>query len=151
MKFMNADTAAAFLEQIGWPGSLPEATRLLAELESLTPDLAVDLDVGGRGPLPPLGIEFRLEPERAAAAIDWLEGQGLCRPERADGLRAFPGRSRVFDLRMLLEVEREIGHFKITLRDGGRRAKAYLCLRATPDVAADRMQETGPAALRGAG
>ena len=135
IKSANADTALAFLEGLGWPGPLAEAAHLLAVSESLTPSLCIDLDIEAGDVRSSLGVELWLKAGREVETIEWLEAEGLCLSAKADGLRAFPGRSRVFDLQTLLQVERWIGHVKVTPNSPHRRAKAYLCLHAKTDIA----------------
>lgn len=92
---LSPDGAAAWLEDIGWPGP---ADAVAAALERFGPHAAeTGLAVGfGPGPLPRLGIELLAGSDRGGAhplagLIDALVAEGACTPAAAEALRGWRG------------------------------------------------------------
>jgi lantibiotic modifying enzyme len=141
---------APYLAAIDWPGARAPLAALLQRLSPLVDHIRLDLDVTD-GVLPPLGLEcYITQPARTAerfhALVQALVEDGLCRPEKAQGLMAWFGitherrHAAIWPpslLRLKAALEREeasvfrrwIHHVKITLDGkGGVSAKAYLAV-----------------------
>lgn len=58
--------------------------------------------------------------------IDRLETLGWCRPEKARGLRDWPGRSTIFERRGVYFMYRGINHAKVVIEGDSVYAKAYV-------------------------
>ena len=140
---VEADQVPALLEELGWPGPLPQLKEVLADTADLRDSFMLDVDVAADGLLPRLGLE--LFPEHrpgdpdswlCTARPDWLtlvqhlEARKLCRPEKAAGLLAFPGRDQLFDVAGVFTLYRGINHIKLVMdNDRPLHAKAYAALR----------------------
>lgn len=132
---------AAFLDDAGWPGAPAPALRLLADFRDLTPDFRLCFDVQGGRLTPRLGLEMSRFTKPEGLVHDeamWrdfigrLVDGGWCLPEKAAGLRAWPGRSMFWGRAGPLFAYRLFHHFKFDLTDGKTTARAYLFISLQP-------------------
>jgi hypothetical protein len=149
VSWLDASEGVAYLERIGWPGSLAAVNELLDSLSFAPLHFTFVIDVG-REIHPVIGLECFLPfvdpPEEVptAALLDWLVVQGMCLPEKRAALDQFvdrmttetdpdlwsPGMRAMAGLlagSACYSVWRGLSHVKITVRpDGPLEAKAYL-------------------------
>lgn len=147
----DANTLKTFLNGVGWPGDFRNLEPVLENLSSFGLSFSLNLDVGetisGK-----IGIECRF-PRRLAPTqeprwftfLDYLTGEGLCRPEKRNALLQYSGcietdmhacpiplrkmASRHFPLYRSFFV-RIISHVKLVLDVSGEwKAKAYLGIK----------------------
>lgn len=140
---VSRSALATFLARIGWTGEPAAATEILACFEDVTPDFRMAIDIHD-GLIPPrLGLEMfqTLEKTRLGGdQIDWsrfvtrIEQQGLCRPDKARALRAWPGSDQFPNLDGGVSIHRMFHHFKIDLNAPATRVKAYLFGIVTPTI-----------------
>jgi len=84
-----------YLDRIGWRGAIPEVADLLSRWSKLVNRIGLHIDVGEMvGPR--IGLEYHLRamPDRTPSwrpFLDELVRDGLCLPEKRDGLLAYPG------------------------------------------------------------
>ncbi len=140
---------SAYLQAIGWPGDLVQLDKVLTDIIEPFDRIALALDYSTGGLTPKLGIEcyFRHNAQ-PPAEVRWqqvlqrLVADGLCTPEKAQGLLNFPAVKRLLPLANQhldavlgehpgyykpTKAMRGLHHFKIVLEaDGGLSAKAYL-------------------------
>ena len=140
---VEADRVPAMLEELGWPGSIPQLKEVLADTADVRDSFMLDVDVAADGLLPRLGLELFPEHRRGdpdswlcTVRADWLPlvqylgARKLCRPEKAAALLAFPGRDRLFDVAGVFTLYRGINHIKLVIdNDRPLHAKAYAALR----------------------
>ena len=135
---MESERVLMVLEGLGWSGPAGEVAAFLARFEGLFHSLRLAIGVTADGVLPRIGLElFQGEPGSLSqpGAGEWppfLAGlceNGLCLPQKLDGLLAWPGRELVFRGRDTFGVLTGIAHVKVSFeeRDGGAaiEAKAY--------------------------
>lgn len=145
------DRVGDYLKQLGWVGCVAELESWLKELSALTERVDVDLDVGETigakiGLECYLGKQPKFEP-RWESFLNYLIDNGLCVPEKREGLLAYPGCIREKDYRdiwprelnklsQLLGAGYEILFFKglhhikvVYQSDAAPVAKAYLSVR----------------------
>ena len=134
------DEVPALLERLEWPGPTEMATDALAFMDDLVAFVAVSIDVTGRGVAPRLGLELYRGPLWSAVDrtvwrpfIDRLEEKGWCLPEKAVGLRRWPGTERLIGPGRLYLVRQGINHVKLSVEPGAPvTAKAYAGMCALP-------------------
>lgn len=130
--------ALHLLERLRWKGPADEVAAFLARFEGLFRSLRLAIGVTADGVLPRVGLElFQGEPGSLTqpGAGEWpsfLAGlceNGLCLPQKLDGLLAWPGRELVFCGEDTFGVMTGIAHVKVSFeeRDGGAaiKVKAY--------------------------
>ena len=130
----------ALLERLQWPGSAAAAAAVLAAVEDLIAYLAVGLEVTAQGIGPRLGLElyrpvrwFDADPQGWNPLIDRITEQGWCRPEKAAGLRRWPGVERLLGERSFYVVRQGISYFKAVVAPGAPTvAKAYTGMSVLP-------------------
>ncbi len=91
--------APAFLERVGWRDPSGQLPGLLERLWSMLDNVTLDLDVS-ETVHPRLGIECMVHtsPQQKArwrTFLDYVVQEGLCRPEKAEALLAWPGGARL--------------------------------------------------------
>ena len=130
----NADMSA-FLRRLGWPGAPEPAVDILSAFRDLAPCFRFALDIHDGRIAPRLGLEMFQEMPRHGLGgdadawrrfIDRLEERCLCRPDKAAGLRAWPGWEPVFDRTGAYTALRTFHHFKFDMRDEKLAARAYV-------------------------
>lgn len=130
----------ALLERLEWPGSTADAAAVLAAMEDLTAYLAVGLEVTAQGIGPRLGLEL-YRPVRwfDADAMGWnpfidrVSALGWCLPDKAEGLRRWPGVERLLGDGKIYIVRQGISYFKVVVERGARTAaKAYTGMSVLP-------------------
>ncbi|MXX11041.1 MAG: hypothetical protein F4201_09140 [Nitrospira sp. SB0677_bin_15] len=139
-----------FLDRLEWKGSIPAVLRFLSGMNDVSTCFMPAIDVGERGALAPLGLE--MYPNRSkdvddrallstwltTTASDWrdmvdhLVTMGLCLPEKAAGLIAWPKCHNVYGSQGVFRLYMGINHVKVTFREGRVEAKAYAGLRFFP-------------------
>ena len=126
---------SSFLGRLGWPGAPDPAIEVLSDFRDLTPWFRVALDIYDGSIVPRLGLEVCQQMPRYKLGgdtgiwrrfIDRLEERQWCRPDKAAGLRAWPGWEVVFDGTGAFTAYRAIHHFKFDIRDEKIAARAYL-------------------------
>ena len=128
------------LERLEWPGSTAAAAAVLSATNDLTAHVAVGLEVTAQGIGPRLGLElyrpvrwFDDDPGGWNPFIDRLTEQGWCVPEKAGGLRCWPGTERLIGGGAIHVVRQGISYFKVVVRRGARTAaKAYAGMSVLP-------------------
>jgi hypothetical protein len=116
----------AFLERVGWGGSLAAVQDFVA-LAERNGWVSVALGFGPGGAHPRLGLEAPAQghPGGAASLIAVLRERGSCTPAKAEGLRALLGASGPDD-------RYELSHAKLVLSaDGSLETKAYVTLASS--------------------
>ena len=130
----------ALLERLEWPGSTVDAAVVLAAMEDLIAYVAVGLEVTAQGIGPRLGLEL-YRPVRwfDADAMGWhpfidrVSALGWCLPDKADGLRRWPGVERLLGDGRIYIVRQGISYFKVVVERGARTvAKAYTGMSVLP-------------------
>ncbi|MFQ3612473.1 MAG: 2OG-Fe(II) oxygenase [Cyanobacteriota bacterium] len=164
---IDPDQILAYLDSIGWPGSLSGLEQLLHQLEPTVDRIDLDLDVEGSiGPK--LGLECYLmgQPARDprwGKFLDTLVSMGLCLPQKREALLRYPGyvRERHFPEtwpRPLQKLSRLLGpdcesvfyrglhHIKVVYRgEQALEAKAYLAVsQQVLNLSAVRKIRTSP-------
>ena len=130
----------ALLERLEWPGSTAAAAAVLSAMDDLTTCVAVGLDVTAQGLGPRLGLElyrpvrwFDVDPLGWHPFIDRVTEQGWCVPEKAGGLRRWPGTERLIGGGAIHVVRQGISYFKVVVERGARPvAKAYTGMSVLP-------------------
>lgn len=129
--------ALPVLERLGWRGLKGGIAAFLAATEGLFGSLRLALAVTAAGVAPRAGLElFQGEPGtlRHAGVGGWgpflarLCQAGMCRPEKMEGLVAWPGREFVFCGPDTLGVLTGLHHIKVSFDSGpgaATEAKAY--------------------------
>ena len=133
LKGVAGDAVPALLERLEWPGRAEAAAEALAVMDDLVSRVAVSMDVTARGPAPRLGLElYRPVKWHAVDRAGWLpvidriEERGWCLPEKAGGLRRWPGVERLLGGGEAHFVRQGIDHVKLVVAPGARiAAKAY--------------------------
>ena len=140
------EAVASVLDQAGWPGDLCEISDTLDAFEDVMIDFRIGLDLRAANPTPMLGLELYVE--AGSSRLDtWLTSTvgnwramvsrllelGWCRQDKADGLLAYPGLSRLIDPTGVYMLYRGINHVKLTLGGSQRQAKAYAGYRFYPE------------------
>lgn len=123
----------ALLKRLEWPGPVEAAADALAFMNDLVAYVAVSVDVTERGVAPRLGLELYRGPKWYAVDrtvwrpfIARLEERGWCLPEKAAGLRRWPGSERLIGPGGMHLVRQGINHVKLTIGpDTPIAAKAY--------------------------
>ena len=130
----------ALLERLEWPGSTAAAAAVLSAMDDLTTYIAVGLEVTAQGIGPRLGLElyrpvrwFDIDPEGWNPFIARVTEQGWCVPDKADGLRRWPGTERLLGGEAIYVVRQGISYFKVVVERGARTAaKAYTGMSVLP-------------------
>ena len=130
----------ALLEQVEWLGPTDEAAAVLADMDGLFDRVAVSLDARAEGPGPRLGLElYRPRNWSTADRPGWraliarLVERGWCLPEKAEGLRRWPGIEGLLGGGKLHLVHQGINHVKVVVeRDARTEAKAYVGMEIRP-------------------
>ncbi len=134
---LNPSSVPGMLLAAGWPGPSGEITRALGDFGGLVRSLGLSLDVDASGVGPRAGLELFAGPPDGWAEdspsdwtplLDRLEALGLCLPAKADALRGWTGRSRVFTSWGVRVACRGVNHVKITFGVGAPSVKAYVGL-----------------------
>ncbi|MFC1975630.1 hypothetical protein ACFLXQ_04470 [Chloroflexota bacterium] len=92
---IDSQQIPTYLAQLGWPGSESKLNSLIKDLTSLVDTIVLDIDVG-QTLLPKIGLECYLKnqpssQDRWHVFLDYLVEQGLCCPDKREGLLAYPG------------------------------------------------------------
>lgn len=139
-----------FLDRLEWKGSIPAVLQFLSGMNDVSTYFMPAIDVAPGGALAPLGLE--IYPNRSnsvdyrallstwltTTASDWrgmvdrLVTMGLCLPEKAAGLIAWPKCHNVYGAQEVFRLYMGINHVKVTFREGRVEAKAYAGLRFFP-------------------
>ena len=136
---MDPDRMLQVLERLRWKGPAGELAAFLARFEGLFHSLRLALGVTAGGVLPRIGLElFQGEPGSLSqpGAGRWppfLAGlceDGLCLPQKLDGLLAWPGRELVFCGRDTFGVLTGIAHMKVSFEE--REGEAAIEAKAYP-------------------
>ena len=130
----------ALLQRLEWPGSTAAAAAVLAAMEDLITYVAVGLEVTAQGIGPRLGLElyrpvrwFDADARGWHPFIDRVAEQGWCMPEKAAGLRRWPGVERMLGDGKLYIVRQGISYFKVVVERGApTAAKAYTGMSVLP-------------------
>ena len=130
----------ALLARLEWAGPADEAAAVLDVMDDLVDYIAVSIDVTADGVGPRLGLELYRPPKWFAVdRTGWhpfiarLEEQGWCLPEKAAGLRGWPGVERLFIEAGIFVVRQGINHVKIVVeRNAAPVAKAYVGMDVRP-------------------
>ena len=135
---MEPECVLPVLEKLGWKGPAGAVTTFLSAFEGTFRTLRIAVGVSAEGVLPRIGLElFQGEAGSLghAGAGAWgpflaqLCERGMCRPEKRDGLMAWPGREFVFCGRETFGLLTGVAHVKVSFeaRNGGTlvEAKAY--------------------------
>ena len=149
---------ASFLGRAGWPGVPDPAIDILSDFYDLTPCVRFAFDLHDGRIAPRLGLEvFQPIPQHTRGGdagawrrfIDRVEERRWCRPDKAKGLRAWPGWELVFDRTGTFTAYRTIHHFKFDVRDGKIAVRAYVFVRFLRDQSDCRrtMSRNGPSTL----
>ncbi len=129
-----------FLERVGWPGQVGSVVETLNGLGQLPLLARAAPDITEQGVTGRLGVELMV-PRFELGCRGWeplvakLESEGLCLPEKAMGLLAWPKTEIVFWDSSCIRLYSGFSHFKIlfdTARDGSTsamQAKAYSVTR----------------------
>ena len=132
-----------YLRRLGWNAPVTTFRPALEELFERLPVSALQVAVTSDGVLPRVGFEFYPElgrdetpPWMGATSSDWqpaierLEHMGLCLHEKAVGLLALTGTTRLYDSRGVFAAIRGINNLKIVVEGSRVEAKAYagVCL-----------------------
>ncbi|MDE0702579.1 MAG: hypothetical protein OXH59_02535 [Rhodospirillaceae bacterium] len=137
-----------FLDRLEWKGSIPAMLRFLSGMNDVSTRFMLAIDVASaRGALAPLGMEMYpvrsnsvddgalLSTWRTTTASDWramvnrLVTKGLCVPEKAAGLVAWPRHHNVYGAQGVFRLHMGINHVKVTFREERIEAKAYTGLK----------------------
>ncbi|MDE0509135.1 MAG: hypothetical protein OXI17_10930 [Gammaproteobacteria bacterium] len=154
VRLLAADIGARELEpllkRLQWPGSTAAVDGLLAGMADLCGRFLLLCDINEDGALPRLGFEMHAVRGNAAnyrallaawlttSKSDWrpvirrLVDLGWCLPAKAEGLLAWPGLRTVFGEAGAFQLYMGINHVKLSVDEGGVRAKAYGGLRLLP-------------------
>jgi Prenyltransferase and squalene oxidase repeat len=147
VKRLEAGSLPGYVSQLGWPGPLPAAVGVFAELRRLVDRITVCLDIGA-AVSPELGFECALDGQppadpRWSAFLGELVERGWCAPAKREALLGWPGltvpgeesgpwpapliRDELLrGVDHLSAFERRLGHVKVTLgRTRRPEAKAY--------------------------
>ncbi len=136
----SGEGAVDALERLGWSGSLADVAAVLESLAELTrPGISLSVDVTAGGVSPRLGLEFHrpvewhdLDRTGWGRLIDRLEERGWCRPEKGQGLKAWPRVEQAFDQAGVYLVRQSINHVKAVVDRGSTTAKAYAGMLVLP-------------------
>ena len=159
---LNPSSVPGMLPAAGWPGPSGEIRRALGDFGGLVRSLGLSLDVDASGVGPRTGLEFFAGPPGGAWAegspsdwtplLDRLKSLGLCLPAKADALREWTGRRRVFTSWGVRAACRGVNHVKITFGAGSPSVKAYVGLALLDPAASGPAGRPGSAgAVRPAG
>jgi hypothetical protein len=117
-----------------WPGERSLVAHWLEALAPRTDRIFLDLDVGAQL-LPTLGLECKftrpaVDEPRWSDLLVFLEQQGLCRPEKRQGLLSWPGpfycEGRLEGESWMCGFDNVVAHLKLAIGPTGRvQAKAY--------------------------
>ena len=133
--------ALPLADGLGWSGR--GTGSFLSAFEGLVRWLRVAVDVGPGGVLPRLGLElFRDTPERLnrPGASGWrpclsrLRDEGLCLPEKMDGLMDWPGRELVFCGERTYGLLTGLSHVKVSFEEGDGGGEVEVEAKAYPYV-----------------
>ncbi len=135
---MEPERVLPLLERLRWTGPASEVAAFLSASRKLLRSLRLAVGVSAEGVLPRIGLElFQGVPGSLSHPgvgewgpfLAWLCEEGLCLPEKMDGLLAWPGREFVFCGQDTFGVLTGMTHVKVSFgeRDAGEpvEAKAY--------------------------
>ncbi len=135
---MEPARALQVLERLQWKGPVDAVAAFLARFGGLFHSLRLAVGVSAGGVLPRIGLElFQGEPGSPShpGAGEWppflarLCEEGLCLPQKMEGLLAWPGRELVLCGRDTFCMLTGIAHMKVSFEEGEGRAaveaKAY--------------------------
>ena len=129
--FEGEQSVGAFLERIGWTGSLSLVAATVGrfrERKSFAM-VGVNIDVSSRGVGPGLGISLLHPPSddaaRWAPVMDGLREDGLAVAEKLTAMAEWPGTDLLFGRSGVFLLSRRIGHVKLAL-SGNRIEKSKL-------------------------
>ena len=121
-----------FLTRLQWPGLLPTAEAILADMRDVCSAFALSFDVLNQGLSPRLGLELFAEGGwMKTTRCNWvpvitrLKEQGWCSAAKADGLLTWPGKQLVYINERLFTAYQGINHLKILIHGDALQAKAY--------------------------
>ena len=137
---VGIEEVPALLERVEWPGPTDEAAEVLASMGGLVDHVAVSIDARAGGTGPRLGLElYRPRNWSIADHTGWraliarLVECGWCLPEKAEGLRRWPGVEGLIGGGELHLVRQGINHVKVVVERGARtEAKAYAGMEVRP-------------------
>lgn len=129
----HCSSIGEFLQAVGWSGNIGKATEVVSmfNFEDVKFGVALDVDADGVGPR--IGLEVAAKGGWIGTRFgDWqplvdvLVENGLCRADKANGLRKWCGYMRLFGREMCVLLK-GINHFKIGIQeDEILETKAYL-------------------------
>lgn len=135
---IEPERALQVLDALQWRGPAGEVAGFVSRFEGLFRSLRLAIGVTADGILPRIGLElFQGEPgsQSHAGAGEWppllarLCEDGLCLPQKMDGLLAWPGREVVFCKHDTFGILTSIVHVKVSFEEGeggaAVEAKAY--------------------------
>lgn len=135
---MEPAGALPVLENLGWNGPTGAVAAFLSRFDGAFRALRISFAVNAEGILPRVGLEFfqgRAGALTHPGAGPWapflsrLCEEGLCLPEKLDGLMAWPGRELVFCGRKTFGLMTSVAHVKVSFEarhgETNVEAKAY--------------------------
>jgi len=132
---MNHAEAFAYLEDIGWPGSITGLRQRIEPFLRFHDQVSLHVDVDSTGVLPQMGMEiysdydamYRGRGGDCRPVLDAAVAEGICTPGLRDYLAKWPGeKTVVLPSGESMRVERMFHHIKVvTGPDLTLRAKAY--------------------------
>lgn len=145
-----ASEAGAFVDRLGWSGSIPTMSRLLSMMQDVSSRFMISVDLDARRALPRLGLE--MYPDYSDSADDdallstWLRTKRadwrgfvnrlvdmrLCLPAKAQGLLSWPGWKFPYGQASVCRLWMGINHVKISISGERLQAKAYAGLEILP-------------------
>ena len=142
-KELDAAEAGAVLKRLGQPRPVEAMEAVLADMHDVSRPFWLSFDITTRGVSSRIGLE--MSPPTAGRGgylgttrTDWLpiverlETRGWARPEKAQGLRAWPGRVKVYEKQGVFFMYRGINHVKIVIEGDAVSAKAYAGMSYAP-------------------
>ena len=147
---VSAAQVGAFLDRLGWPGSIATVRNFLLGLHDVSNRFMMAFDVTPEGVLPRLGFEiyptavgdrdFRglLSAWHTTRSYHWfslinrLVEMGLCLQAKADGLLSWPKQCNLYGTNGTYGLRMGINHIKIVMEAEHVQAKAYAGLQCFP-------------------
>ena len=134
-----------FLERVQWPGAAGGVVSVLNDFGNIYRRFRLSVDLSARGTAPRLGVEMFVGDDwdreddwlntdigQWRPMVERLEARGLCLPEKARGLLAWPVGQQLYGTRGVYHLYMGINHVKLLIEHGAIRAKAYTGLHCAP-------------------